>query len=149
MEVDIRIMDTSLNHNTLCFKTKMHLLSSTINLRNRLGMLIHQVISFTRIKSSLNSTSNLLKTVKDALEGNWKDFNRHSQLIRLAKKMMIICLQISMKSQHKIMIKLRIKSVQQFCKIKINLLMLNHLMMLLFILQKTSLKFHLLLHLHH
>ena len=148
MEVDIRIMDASLNHNTLCFKTKMHLLPSTINLRNRLSMLIHQSISFTRIKSSLNSTSNLLKTVKDATEGNWKDFNHHSQPIKSAM-MMIICLQISMKSQHKIMIKLRIKSVQQFCKIKINLLMLNHLMMLLFILQKTSLKFHLLPHLHH
>ena len=142
-------MDTSLNYNTLSFKIQMHLLPSTINLRNRLSMLIHLVISFTRIKSSPNSTSNLLKTVKDALEGNWKDFNHHSQPIRSAKKMMIICLQISIKSHNKVMIKLRIKSVPQLCKIKFNLLMLNHLMTLLFILRKTSLKFHLLLHLHH
>ena len=149
MDVDIRIMDTSLNHNTLSFKTQMHLLPSIINLRNRLSMLIHLVISFTRIKSSPNSTSNLLKSVKDAMEGNWKDFNHHSQQSRSTKMMMIICLQISIKSQNKIMIKLRIKSAPQFCKIKFNLLMLNHLMMLLFILQKTSLKFHLLLQMHH
>ena len=66
MEVDIRIMDTSLNNNTLHFKIAMRPLFSSIKLPNRLNI-IQLTISVTRIKSSLTSTNNLLK---HAMEGN-------------------------------------------------------------------------------
>ena len=139
MEVDIRIMDTSLNNNTLHFKIAMRPLSSSTKLPNRLNT-IQLTISVTRIKSSHTSTNNLLK---DAMEGNQKGLHHPSQSIQ-AEKMMNICMQISNLSLNKIM-KLHSKSAKQLYKTRLNLLVLSYVGTQRFILQIISLKFHLLL----
>lgn len=125
MLVVIRIMDTSLNNNTHLFKMPMHLPLSTFNLPNKLNTYTHQLISFTRIKSSLTSLNRLIRAAKDAMEGNWKDLHPHNQSIQ-GETMMNICMQISIKSHNRLSVKLKIKRRQQFSKIKLVLVMQNH-----------------------
>ena len=91
---------------------------STINLQSRLNTFNNLLINFIRIKSSLTSSSSL----KDVMEGNWMESHHHNQLIQ-EEKMMNICMRISNKSHNRLLIKLKIQSHLQFCKIKQDLLM--------------------------
>lgn len=86
---------------------------SSIKLQSRLNTFNNLLINFIRIKSSLTSSSSL----KDVMEGNWMDSHHRNQLIQ-EEKMINICMRISNKSHNRLLIKLKIQSHLQFCKIK-------------------------------